>query len=145
MSDVIESCRTEVLEFHRALEEWLRGDKPHTRAETARMERALAPGCVLIAPGGVLDSRDSLLSRLFLAHGSAPDMRIQVEDFAPVWAEGSMALVRYVEWRHFAGQTTGRYSTVLFRSERDAPAGVVWLHIHETWMAGHGPSASPEK
>jgi hypothetical protein len=87
----------------------------------------------------VIDTRDSLVERLRKAHGAWSDMKIEITDFSQVWATGDAALVRYIEWRRFGGQNTARYSTVLFRVDREAPAGVVWHLMHETWMAGHAP------
>ncbi len=34
---------------------------------------------------------------------------------------------------------TGRISTALFGRDSAAPTGVAWLHLHETWIDGHGP------
>jgi hypothetical protein len=139
---MIQACHKEVIDFHVELEAWLRGDGPRGQAGFSRLEFALAPECKLITPGGVVNERAGLLERLFQSHGVSPDMRIRVEGFAPVWTAGDSALVRYIEWRESGGQTTGRYSAVLFRADREAPAGVVWVYMHETWMAGHGPQAN---
>ncbi|AGC43732.1 hypothetical protein MYSTI_02416 [Myxococcus stipitatus DSM 14675] len=139
MSGIIEVSQREVLEFHRVLEAWLRGAIPHTAAEASRMGDAFGPRCVLVAPGGVVEEKAVLMARLFQAHGSKPDMEITIDQFAPVWTREDVALVSYIEWRKSGGQTTGRYASVLFQAAPQAPAGVHWLHIHETWMAAHGP------
>lgn len=140
MSGVIELSQQEAVEFHRVLEAWLRGDGPRSSDASSRLERAFAPDCKLFAPGGVVEEKSVLMARLFQAHGSKPDMEISIENFAPVWSRDDVALVSYIEWRKSGGQRTGRYATVLFRAEADAPGGVRWLHIHETWLANHGPS-----
>lgn len=139
MSSIIELSQREVVAFHRVLEAWLRGEKPRSAEEASRMERAFGAHCTLVAPGGVAEEKSVLMTRLFQAHGSKPDMEITIENFAPVWARDDVALVSYIEWRRSGGQTTGRYASVLFRAEADAPGGVQWLHIHETWLANHGP------
>jgi hypothetical protein len=60
----------------------------------------------------------------------------------PDGPDGDRCLCTYEEWqtdRHGDGVETGRLSTVLFREAPDAPGGVAWLHVHETWLPGHGP------
>ncbi|NVJ12689.1 DUF4440 domain-containing protein [Myxococcus sp. AM010] len=139
MTGIVELSRTEVIEFHRVLEAWLRGTGPAAASGTDRMANAFAPDCTLYAPSGMAEKKPVLLERLSKARGAQPDMKITIDDFAPVWARDEVALVRYVEWREAGGQKTGRYATVLFQAAPAAPGGVVWLHIHETWMANHGP------
>jgi hypothetical protein len=48
----------------------------------------------------------------------------------------TLAVIEYEEW-HFVGDAeTGRRSTVVLRRSRDAPGGMLWLHLHETWIGG---------
>ena len=51
-----------------------------------------------------------------------------------------LALFTYEEWQDGGTSgTTGRLSTVLFARDSSAPASVAWLHLHESWIDGHGP------
>lgn len=91
-------------------------------------------------PGGVVEEKAVLDGlRLFQAHGSRPDMEITIDQFAPVWTREDVGLV---SWHRVAevGRTDDGplRQSVLFRGAQ-APAGVHWLHIHETWMAAHAP------
>ena len=44
-----------------------------------------------------------------------------------------LALATYEEWQEIDGKINARLSTVLLRAKADAPNGVEWLHVHETW------------
>lgn len=140
MSNLFDNCHREVVELHEFLAQWLAGNIADTSRARARFEQAFAPECILIAPTGVIDGPSMLQQRLIKAHGVSPGMDIRVEDFLPVWSLDKFALVQYTEWRHWNGQATGRISSVLFGAGSEAPNGVVWRYIHETWLAGHGPN-----
>lgn len=136
--DLVAQCELETIEFHRFLERWLRGEIADSM-QAARFSSAFASECILIAPRGEIDDKIGLQQRLAQARGTFPGIRIWIDEFAPVWVAGTSALVRYREWRSFNGQTTGRMSSALFRANPTVVAGVVWVYIHETWLAGHGP------
>ncbi|HKQ70355.1 MAG TPA: hypothetical protein VJT73_13490 [Polyangiaceae bacterium] len=138
MADIASSCRDEVFDFHALLELWLRGTLSREDPRSVRLTGVLAGDCRFVTPGGNVESGPALGERLLRAHGSQPDLRIVIEDFAMVAGWSSAALVRYVERRVCGRQATARFSTVLFRRWLDAPSGVVWQHIHETWVAGEG-------
>ena len=143
MTDISKRSWTEIVELHRFLEEWFRGDMPADTTAAARIESTFALQCELIARIGVIDRSASLQERLTQAHGSWPDMKIWVDKFVPIWVADNLALVRYEEWRRFGGQTTGRVTSALFQNAPNGPNGVQWLYIHETWLAGHGPQDAP--
>jgi hypothetical protein len=56
-------------------------------------------------------------------------------------ALGDHRLLRYEEWQTTPDGTTGRLSTVLFEAAPDAPGGVVWLDLQETWLERSGSGA----
>ena len=50
---------------------------------------------------------------------------------------GPNAVVRYVEIQDFGdGRHTERFSTALLEADPQAPDGVLWHSVHETWMPG---------
>jgi hypothetical protein len=53
---------------------------------------------------------------------------------------GDILLVTYEEWQQSGDQTTARLSTALFRDKPDAPNGLEWLHVHETWLPDRAPA-----
>jgi hypothetical protein len=45
-----------------------------------------------------------------------------------------MAVMTYHELQLNDGVPNQRLSTVVFRQDPAAPNGLVWVHVHETWM-----------
>lgn len=129
-------CRAEIEALHRFFEGWLAGRLPASEDAFVRLTAALAPGFRLVGPDGRVAERGALLDRLRAAHGAEPDgLRIWIERVRarPLGAE--LALVLYEEWQERPGAPArGRQSSALFQEEADAPGGVAWLHVHETWL-----------
>jgi hypothetical protein len=42
-------------------------------------------------------------------------------------------VVTYEEWQR-SNPNNGRISTVLLQTDRVAPGGLAWLHLHEGWL-----------
>ena len=69
-----------------------------------------------------------------LKGGRGADFRMEVSDFRPVWSEGDAILLEYAETQYLQGKTTQRQSTALLRKAPEAPAGMLWVHLQETWL-----------
>ena len=123
----------------------MRGELPRTPQAFRRFTDALAPEFAIISPRGVLTARDPLIQELEAAHGTQGDpaspFRIWIEDYRPHWRIDDLSLVTYQEWQERSGAVTARLSTALFRRHAEAPNGVAWLHVHETWLPGHAAPA----
>lgn len=122
-----------VQSLHQVFEAWFAGSLPASREAFEPVERALGPGFVLVSPDGRASERAPLLESLFGAHGSqrSSPLRISVRiDQVSRLREG-LLLARYQEWHETPTGRTGRRSSALFRRE---PDGLLWLHVHETWM-----------
>ena len=68
--------------------------------------------------------------------------RIEIRNCQSLQTGESTSLWKYEEWQ-FTGSSfteTARISTVLFRQSKQGYNGVEWVHVHETWMPGKGPS-----
>lgn len=131
-------CRTEVIELHRFFTWWLRGEVPNTDAAFSLVPDALGEDFVLVAPGGGTQERAALLSWLRGAHGSRAgavrDFRIWIRNYRCRRLGPDHALACYEEWQALDGAERGRLSTAVFRRAADRPNGVVWEHVHETWI-----------
>ena len=83
----------------------------------------------MVGPGGERRDRDAVVRSLLDSHGSRT-LAIRVEN-AESWAlGGGLLLARYEEWL----DDKGRVSSALFRENSDAPNGIEWVTVHETWL-----------
>jgi hypothetical protein len=101
----------------------------HAPGDTQALEFAI------VTPGGELVPRERLLAQLRAAHGSRPGWRMWIENAELRFTQGGLTVATYEEWqRHADGKVTGRLSTVIFRDQLGTPNGLVWAHVHETWL-----------
>lgn len=128
-------CSQEIIGLHQFFEGWFLGRLPQTEAAFGRCATALAADFHIIGPDARLTKRGPLLTGLWQAHGRWHNGRIWIENVVLRHHQGDLALATYEEWQEIEGQpATARLSSVLFRRETAAPTGLVWLHVHETWM-----------
>jgi len=132
--------RTEIEELHRFFEAWFRGTLPPEGEALTRLERALDPDLVFISPAGVRHTTEELLAEIGGAHGSRPELEIRIREPELRWTSGGLLAATYEEWQTELGDTTGRTSTVVFRRDDQGPNGLRWVHVHESWLPGAGPS-----
>jgi hypothetical protein len=149
--DLSTAVEREVVALHEFFEAWLRDDDPDG---FDRVADALAPGFHIVSPDGTVRGYDALVASLRAGRGSQPPgFAIEVRDVRvrDVTPHEESCLVTYEEWQR--GRTgdgdgdgdgdawTGRLSTALFGRAPDAPGGVEWRHVHETWLPDAGPGA----
>jgi len=131
---IICDAKAEIVGLHDFFTRWF-GGLSQDRREFARCERALHADFTMVTPDGSLCSRDRTLERIREGHGAAgPSFAIRIEDVEPLWHESDAILVAYVEVQSGAGRTTRRRSSALLTRSGSDPAGLVWRHLHETWM-----------
>ena len=136
--------RAEIEELHRFLVGWLGGTLPRTEAAFAAFASVLAPDFAIVSPRGVVTERAALLGELEAAHGvhggPGKAFAIRIENVVLRHDGDGLALFTYEEWQEIGGAAANaRISTVLFARDAAAPNGLVWLHLHETWLPGHAP------
>ena len=136
--------RAEIDELHRFLVGWLGGTLPRTEAAFAAFASVLAPDFAIVSPRGVVTERAALLGELEAAHGvhggPGKAFAIRIENVVLRHDGDGLALFTYEEWQEIGGAAANaRISTVLFGRDAAAPNGLVWLHLHETWLPGHAP------
>jgi hypothetical protein len=125
----------EIVALHDFFVGWLSGTLPATDATYARLVDTMAPEFAMVTPGGASIPRERLLAQLRAAHGSRPGWTIWIERAELRAAQGGLTVATYEEWqRHADGMVTGRLSSVVFREQPGTPNGLVWLHVHETWL-----------
>ena len=136
-------CEREAREFLTFLRDWLVGAAPRSADSFARFSSVMAGGVEVISPLGTVTEREELVSEFEALHGVLVDdadaFRIWVENFNCRWVKDDHALVTYEEWHQRGDDKSARLSSALFRREESTPCGVVWLHVHETWLPGLAP------
>ena len=140
-----QSCAREAVDLHTFFRDWLTGVLPRTPAEFERFRLAMGAGLTVISPRGTVSARDDILTEFEALHGQLADkagqFEIAVENFRCLRDLGETLLCSYEEWHRLGGESSARLTTVLYGRNPDAPLGVEWLHVHETWLPGQAPTA----
>jgi hypothetical protein len=90
----------------------------------------------LIHPSGEWRDREEILNGLRQGHESHLGLEIEIRDVR-LWASsGDLVLATYEEWQQSERGLDGRLSTVAFHPGEQAPNGLRWAHVHETWIEG---------
>jgi len=131
-----EGWRREIQELHRFFEGWLGGDLPEGDEAFRRVALALHPALTFVSPSGRSLDRATLLGGLRDAHGSRPGLRIQVEALRIHLETERCVVATYLERQRQGTDETLRRSTVVFVPDAEAPRGLAWRHVHETWVDG---------
>lgn len=129
-----DACHREVAALHDFFAAWFQGQLANTEANFARFATAMHPDFHIIAPNGELTALSDLLARLRTAYGRQPTIEIWTTNHRCHFQFGEQALVSYEEWQSDGSTRTGRLSTALLQLDATAPAGIRWLHVHETWL-----------
>ena len=129
--DLYAAATAEVIARHAFFVNWFTG-----RCDAPEMDssaRAFAPDMLMISPDGSMATAPQVVAMLQSARASRdPDFAIQIEVVA-TQPLGDLALVIYDEHQQTRGVKTQRRSSALFSPDSQAPQGVVWRHLHETW------------
>ncbi|NJN83341.1 MAG: DUF4440 domain-containing protein [Caldilineaceae bacterium] len=131
---MIDHCRSEIKQLHRFFEQWFQATIPNTDEAFARLPAVIHPSFALISPEGSRTERQALLTWIRNTHGARPSLRLWTEQIEPVYVETDLALLVYHEWQEGEAARSARISSALFRRAADAPCGVQWVHVHETWL-----------
>lgn len=134
MSAATPAWQHEISELHAFFTAWLGGALPDDAATFSRCADTMAPGFAIIGPDGRLTERADLLAALRAGHGRRPGLKIWIAQPQLRHRHGAQTLVTYQEWQTEGGRTRGRASTALFLDDPRAPHGVLWAHVHETWL-----------
>lgn len=127
--------RREIGELHALFQGWLGGELPQDDAVFARADEALAKTFFIVDPGGTLADRNATLTSIYRGHGGRPGFEIWIREAELRWRHGDLLGASYQEWQRDAdGSERGRLSSAVFRIDRRAPSGLLWLQVHETWL-----------
>ncbi len=124
----------EVVTRHAFFVDWFTGTGPETAMEKTAL--CFSADFQMISPEGAQIGCDAVLSMLQNARASrvSGHFAIDVERRSTVALGHDLALVVYDELQRTDEGQTKRRSTALFTPDPHAPSGVVWRHLHETWI-----------
>ena len=132
--DLIERAKTEIVKRHDFFVEWFTG-----RAAEADLQisiRAFAPDMVMIEPDSNTIGKEAIVGMITGARGKRPtDFEIRVDMIAASQIADNIALVVYDEHQVIDGEKSARRSSAVFSADPDAPEGVVWRQLQETWIS----------
>ncbi|WP_417417906.1 DUF4440 domain-containing protein [Hoeflea sp.] len=132
--DLIARAQAEVVNRHHFFVEWFTGRG--SEADLAFSLRAFAPDMVMIEPDANTIGTDEIAAMITNARGKrAADFEIRVEMIAARQIGDDVALVIYDEHQVIEGQKSARRSSAVFTADPDAPEGVVWRQLQETWIS----------
>ena len=130
---LIRDAEAEVVARHDFFVAWFTGRADESAMDTSA--RAFAPDMRMIAPDGGIASSAEVVAMLRRARAILrDDFEIRVKLVESRLLSPELALVTYDEHQHRNGKRTARRSTALFSPDKDAPEGVVWRFLQETWI-----------
>lgn len=131
---MIENCKKEIITLHRFFEEWFKGNLPDDEKTFSRITGVLCDDFLIVSPDGKITDKSGLTAGLKMAHNRWNTGTIQIKNIKGRNISGDICMLIYEEWQTTPDGTTTRLSSALFQREENAPNGVKWIHLHETWI-----------
>ena len=129
MTPLSASAAREVVELHALFVELFTGRS----GDFSRCDAVFSAKLEMVTPEGRRVTRAQIMEGLKKARARA-DFRITIHDIRPIREDGESVLLQYIEEQYRDGETTRRLSIALFETASQAPLGVVWRYLQETWI-----------
>lgn len=129
MTSLATAAAREVVELHAFIVELFTGRS----RDFSRCEAAFSSELEMVTPEGRRVTREEIMERFKRARARA-DFRITIHDIRTIREDGESVLLQYIEEQYRDGETTRRLSIALFEIVSQAPCGVVWRYLQETWI-----------
>jgi hypothetical protein len=131
--DLVAKAKAEVVNRHHFFVEWFTGCASESAMEISR--QAFAPDMIMIGPDGGMIGADEVKAMIEGARGKrSAGFEIRVDVIAARQIGQDVVLVIYDEHQVSGGEKSVRRSSALFSPDADAPEGVVWRQLQETWI-----------
>lgn len=136
---MLQEAHAEVEDLHRFFVDWFGGRCTNTdEVFERRLNQRLAADFALIQPSGLVLERGPLVGALRHAWGTNPKLEIEIHEPAARLIGPDTILITYQEWQRNARNASRangkRLSTAIMRRSAEVPEGMLWLHVHETWI-----------
>jgi hypothetical protein len=130
----MDAWHKEVVELHEFFEAYFLGTTD--MADLHLLEAVLAPGFTIVGPNGTESSRAETIEAIRGGHGHTSSLVITITEARLLSTTAETVVARYVENHALSEGSNHRLSTVVFTRVPDAPNGLQWQSVHETWVAG---------
>ena len=120
----------EIEELHDVFESYFLG----TTDSLARVDAALGADFTIVGPTGIESSRKETMQALVAGHAHTSSLAITITEPELVLETSDVVVARYVENHQLSSRTNHRLSTVVFLVDDQAPNGLLWHRVHETWL-----------
>lgn len=132
--DVVEK---EVRELHRFFQDWYRGKLDDEAFR--RFPGVMGEGFTIILPDASVLPRETIVEAVRSQKGSDAEAELWIENVRVIHSESEFVVATYEEWQGREGRDArGRLSTVVFMRDEETPNGLIWRHVHETWLSVEG-------
>jgi hypothetical protein len=131
---IVRMAQDEVAALHALFVRWMRQGS-ELPIDFGLLEGALAVDFERVTPAGTVKDRTAVVDWLKHAHRTLPpDFAIDVVGIQPIWYGRAGVLLKYIEQQRRFGQITRRHSCALLTREPEAPRGMLWRYVQETWI-----------
>ena len=134
MDDLAHRAAREIAELHQFFEDWFCGRVELSEERFARFTSVMAEEFHLILPSGAMIDRSQAVPWIWNMHGTRPTTRMWVDKVQVISRCAGCWVAVYEEWQESPDERTVRLSSALLGDDADAPNGLRWLHVHETWI-----------
>jgi hypothetical protein len=146
-SEAATRVRAEIVAMHAFFEQWFRGvvdddDDVFSQGFARRFD----PGFVRLGPVGDILPLAQVIKSIRPRYGSNPDFRLQIREVLLRRELDNLFVVTFEEWQRnamHAQPNNGRLATVMLQTDRVAPGGLAWLHMHTCWLPADVVAAEP--
>lgn len=133
MSSLVKTAEMEIRKRHDFFVDWYRGNASDDAIDECA--RSFAPDFRIIWPSGGYMKRAQLLKALGKARNSAgPEFEIRIDIDHALELSPDLCLMTFDEHQKTAEGPNSRRGTAVFQRDENAPNGVVWRHLQETWI-----------
>lgn len=129
MTPLATSAAREIVELHVLIVELFTGRS----RDFSRCDLVFSADLEMVTPEGRRVTRSQIMEA-FKKAKARDDFRITIREIRPIRETGDTVLLQYIEEQYRDGETSRRLSIALFETASDAPCGVAWRYLQETWM-----------
>ncbi|GAB4852470.1 Pre-mRNA-splicing factor spp2 [Ancistrocladus abbreviatus] len=130
----------EIVKFYLLYERWRRAEVDNSAAYCARLKTVCDPAGVFIHPSGAELSLHDCVDSLAKCYGDkeGAKYRVCVDRVLPMRISADAWLVRFDKWE-FSGEERQCCVTTALLTSKQAKSldGLLWEHLHQTWLDGH--------